>query len=174
MPESEQDGEEDGDGLRRQARLRETLLFKAYHRLVDSWPVADRQQCQLNRQLLRIVSESYFKDIQRKKDFHGIALVDEHKRAGYMIKWIMRFRPIQLTSEKCSVKALLANEHFAMTVAFTFLRISPAMIPPTLYKNLIYSLRFRLIDANAWALNCFLMQQAYGKPRDTSEGSPAP
>ena len=29
MPNTEQDGEEDSDGLRRQARLRETLLLQA-------------------------------------------------------------------------------------------------------------------------------------------------
>ena len=156
---------EPGADLRTRARYRETLLLKAFYLLTDSWEQADRDQCLFNRQLLRIVSESYFKDLDRKKDFHEISYADEHKRAGYMIKWIMRFRPVQLAKEECGVRALLANEHFALTVALRFLRLPPSVVPPNLYKNLIYSLRYRNHDANAWALTYFLLQEAYSLPK---------
>lgn len=158
MSDSDKDAEAD---LRRRARLRETMLVKAFHLITDSWPEAERGQCALNQQLLRIVSESYFKDLERKKKFHDIKYADEHKRAGYMMKWIMRFRPIQLVREDCCVRALLANEHFALTVALRFIRLSPSKLTADLYKNLIYSLRYRHIDANAWALSCFLLQKAH-------------
>ena len=112
--------------------------------------------------------------MERKKDFHEITYADKHKRAGYMIKWIMRFRPIQMESEQCCVRALLINEHFALTVALKFLRLSPDAIPPAFYYNLVYSLRYRHIDANAWAMTCFLMQQAYGNPRASTEADSTP
>jgi len=60
---------------------------------------------------VRVVSESYFKDMDRKKKFHRIAFADSHKCAAYMAKWIMRFRPVQLTVENAEAKALLANEY---------------------------------------------------------------
>ena len=151
------------EALRLRAHFRETMLVKAYHLLTESWPDEEREQCVLNQQLLRIVSESYFKDLERKKDFHGIQYADAHKRAGYMLKWIMRFRPIQLAQEKCGVRVLLANEHFALAVALSFIRLAPGRLSPSLYKNLVYSLRYRHLDANAWALSCFLMQEAYQK-----------
>jgi hypothetical protein len=145
------------------ARCREMLLIKSFYLLTDSWSQPERDQCMLNRQLLRMVSESYFKDLERKKEFHDITYADAHKRAGYMAKWIMRFRPVQLTSENAGVRALLVNEHFSLTVAFKFLQLPPSSLPPALYKNLVYSLRFRLVDANAWALSFFLMEAAYGR-----------
>jgi len=48
------------------------------------------------------------------------------------------------------------------------------VVPPSFYYNLVYSLRYRAIDANAWALSCFLIQQAYGSPRETTEGHRTP
>ena len=147
--------------LRVRARCRETMLVKAFHLFTDSWKEEERGHCALNQQLLRIASESYFKDLERKKHFHGIQYADAHKRAGYMMKWIMRFRPIQLVREDCCVRALLANEHFALTVALRFIRLSPSKLSADLYKNLIYALRYRHIDANAWALSCFLLQKAH-------------
>lgn len=113
-----------------------------------------------------MVSESYFKDLDRKKAFHDITYADEHKRFGYMLKWIMRFRPIQLTTENAGIKAILANEHFALTVGLRFLGIFPSALPPELYKCLIYSLRYRQIDANSWALSAYLLQEAYGTKND--------
>lgn len=164
-------GEKDGEeaSLKVRARCRESMLSKAFYLLVDRWKPEERKQIALNCQLLRIVSESYFKDLERKKTFHGIRYADEHKRAGYMVKWIMRFRPIQLTGENCCTKALLINEHFALTVGLKFLRLSPDLIPPGFYYNLVYSLRYRAIDANAWALSCYLMQQAFDKSSPPSE-----
>ena len=139
------------------------MLVKAFHLFTDSWPKKDREQLTLNQQLVRIVSESYFKDLERKKHFHGIRYADQHKRAGYMLKWIIRFRPIQLHKEDSGISALLANEQFALTVALHFIGLSPEKLSKSLYKNLIYSLRYRHIDANAWALSFFLMQEAYTK-----------
>ena len=149
------------DSLRLRARCREMMLLKAFHLFTDSWPTEDQNQIALNQQVLRMVSESYFKDLERKKNFHGIQYADEHKRAGYMLKWIMRFRPIQLVSENCGVSSLLANEHFALTVALRIVRVAPTKLNRDLYKNLIYALRYRHIDANAWALSFFLLQKCH-------------
>jgi len=149
--------------LHNRARCRERLLLDSFHLIREGWSSGDQDQCSLNPQLLRMVSESYFKDLEKKKHFHDIGYADAHKRAGYMCKWIMRFRPAQLISESAGMKPLLANEHFALTVALRFLELSPANIPPELYRCLIYALRYRHIDGNAWALSFFLLQEAYKK-----------
>jgi hypothetical protein len=158
-------GSDSGESdFKARARLRERLLIKTFSLLTKPWSQAERDRCVLNRQLVRIVSESYFKDLDRKKKFHGIQYADSHKRAGYMVKWIMRFRPVQMMTEGAKPRVLLVNEHFALTVAFKFLNIPPASVPPPLYKNLVYALRFRALDANAWALSFFLLQSIYGLP----------
>lgn len=147
---------------RDKARCREVLLFKAYHALVEKWNQADREACFFNQQILRTVSESYFKDIERKKAFHGIEYADAHKRAAYMVKWIMKFRPVQLVVENASPLGLLANEHYALYFAIRFLKIRPSAIPPHFYYHLIYSLHYRYYDANSWAMKFYLMEQLYG------------
>jgi hypothetical protein len=149
--------------LKLRARLREGTLQKAYRSLVKNWSPEEQAQCTLNGQLVRMVSESYFADLERKKDFHDITYADAHKRAGYMAKWIMRYRPIQLLGEDCNVKALLANEHFALGLALKFLKVSPSALPPKLWEHMVYSMRYRPVDGNAWAMSFYLLQQAYGK-----------
>lgn len=150
--------------IKARARVREAVISKTFDRLVRPWPQEDREQCTLNRQLLRVVSESYFKDLERKKQFHGITTADFHKCAGYMAKWIMRFRPVQLTSEAAGTRALLANEYLALAMAFKFLKIDVTKLPPELYKTMVYALRFRHIDGNAWAMTFYLLEQKYSPP----------
>jgi hypothetical protein len=167
FPPSEGDPEAgDADDLKIRARLREALILKTYRKLVDEWPVPLRAQCTLNRQLVRIVSESYFKDMDRKKAFHGITYADVHKCAAYMAKWIMRFRPIQLTVEDARAKPLLANEYLALAMAFVFLKVNVRSLPTELFRTMVYSMRYRLIDGNAWAMSFYLLQQQYGPPQE--------
>ncbi|GEM_PF-2935673 len=148
------------ENFRTRAQYRKKLLTKVYHLMVDDWPEEDRGSVQLNSQLVTAVSESYFKDLDRKKEFHGIKYADAHKRAGYMAKWIMRYRPVQITSDQCSVRALLANEHFAILMALKFIKVSPGKVSVHLYKNLLYTMRYRHLDGNALALAFYLLERA--------------
>lgn len=151
---------EPGAALRERTRNREILVSKAYAVMVSAWSKEDRDQCQLNPVLVTMVCQSYFLDLERKKEFHDIDRADAHKRSGYLAKWIMRFRPIQPTSAEPSLKALLANEYFCIFMAVKLLKVPS--IPPNLLKHLLYALRYREVDGNAWSLSFFLLQQAYG------------
>lgn len=148
------------------ARLdkRVDILATAHDALVKTWTQEERDQCYLNRLALKWVVDSYFVDLDRKKEFHEINFADAHKRAGYTVKWIIKYRPIQPTQEKCSIKAILANELFAFSVALKLLNISPDRIPENLCRHVLYALRFRPVEGNAWALAFFLMQEAYKDP----------
>ena len=82
-----------------------------------------------------------------------------------MAKWIMRFRPVQLTVENAEAKALLANEYLALAMAFAFLKVSVKDLPTELFKTMVYALRYRHIDGNAWAMSFYLLQQKFGPPQ---------
>jgi len=153
---------EPGYALEQKRIRRANILQKAYSSLVNTWSKEDREQCHLNPLILKMVVESYFSDLDRKKEFHHIEFADSHKRAGYTVKWLMKFRPVVPIQEKLSIKAILANEHFAAFVAFRFLDVPSSAIPEGVFKHILYALRYRPIDANAWALSFFLLQEAYG------------
>ena len=72
----------------------------------------------------------------------------------------MRYRPIQLTTEDAGMRALLANEHFAIIMALKFVKVSPSMLSINLYINLLYTMRFRHLDGNALSLSFYLIERA--------------
>jgi len=154
--------------VRLRARIRAKVIEKNFRLFTKDWPLELQEQCTLNRQLVVVLSESYFKDLDRKKEFHGIDKADVHKCAGYMAKWIMRFRPVQLQTEQAGAKVLLANEFLALTMAFMFLKIDAKRVPSELFKTMLYALRYRHNDGNAWAMSFYLLQQAFANPRGTN------
>ena len=154
---------EDLTWIKEQARLREETLAAAFEKFSAQWPLSDKADCHLNRGLLLMACESYFRDIWRRKDFHGIHVADSHKRAGYSVKWLMRFRPIQFRSNYISDRIALANEMFSLWVACEHLAVDISQIPGGVVEHAIYHLRFRPFDSDAWALSFFLLQSCSEK-----------
>jgi len=150
--------------LRQREILRETLIYKTFHAMVENWSDEDRDGCEINRQILHELCNSYFLDIDRKKLFHGIEYADAHKRAAYTVKWIMRFRPVQTKGRPVSIDVLLANEQLAMLVAFKKLNIPIEKVEECIIEHLLYMLRFRHIDTNALAMSFYLLQKITGAP----------
>lgn len=106
--------------------------------------------------------ESYYLDLERLKSAHNITLEDEHKQAAFMIKWLVKLRPVQYPAIRVDVgkKRALANEILALHVAFTFLRVKPGLVPAPLYDNLLYFLHYRYADdERGLALMMYMLQQ---------------
>jgi hypothetical protein len=150
---------EDLAWIQRESRLREETLAGAFREFSSAWSQPDKADCFLNRALLLAACESYFRDIYRRKDFHDIRVADDHKRAGYIVKWLVKFRPIQYRADYISKKVSLANEFFALWVASEHLSVNVVEIPAGVVEHMIYHFRFRAFDADTWALSFFLLQK---------------
>jgi len=148
--------------LRQRELLREHVILRTYHAMVDDWTEEERACCVMNMQLLHEVSVSYFQDVDRKKAFHGMELMDGHKRAGYTVKWLMRFRPVQMQKDPALQPALLVNEQLALLVAYKKLNVQIDKVPDSVNEHFLYMFRFRHLDANALAMSFCLLQTAYG------------
>ena len=149
--------EEQDDALKR--RLRVNGIAKTFYKMADGWADAERAACNLNEDILRMVVNSYFIDMDRKKRFHGIKWADAHKRAGYMVKWIMRFRPVQIIGD-ATKRVFLANEALSIAHALKMLEISPLRLSRSVKEHLLYMLRYRTIDPNGLAMSFCLLQEA--------------
>jgi hypothetical protein len=101
----------------------------------------------INPSILYAVTTSYFLDLERAKDFHETSLANEYRQAAFTVKWLMKFRPINDTN--ADGRFLLANEKFALAVAFSQFGVSIPAVGDTLYAHLMYTIRFRVIDEGA-------------------------
>ena len=151
---------QDEEILRQREILRENIVFKTYHFMVDDWSQVEKDACEINRSILHEVCNSYFFDLDRKKEFHGIDLADAHKRAGYMAKWIMRLRPVQFKSDALTKRALLVNEQLALLVALRMLDVRLDKVSDSVVEHFLFMFRFRHLDGNALAMSFCLLQQA--------------
>ena len=80
----------------------------------------------LNSILLKDALVSYFKDIHRYKNYSGSLWANKQKQAAYTIKWLVRFRPIQINKEakieEREIREILdINLEFALFCGFSFL-----------------------------------------------------
>ncbi len=112
------------------------------------------EKIQLNRLQLAHAVESYFLDIQRVKDFHGMERADHFKVAGYTLKWLSKIRPIQILDEPppnapndLQRRVLLINADFALINALVFAGVDRKQIPDEgIYLDWLYTAEFRYID----------------------------
>ena len=68
---------------------------------------------QCNERILYHVLLDYFADIHRLKEFHDIQHTKTDKVMAYLIYWILRRKPIQLTQYSKDDKDIFVNERFA-------------------------------------------------------------
>ncbi len=67
----------------------------------------------------------YFVDIDRLKEFTGIELVNETKIYAYMAYWILRRKPLQITSVDEAEDLVFVNEEFVADFLLSFLYKEP-------------------------------------------------
>lgn len=106
---------------------------------------SSRSQIYLNKELLHCAIKAYFDDIERYKLYAGSEYADSHKQAAYTIKWINKFRPIQIKENAVVDTAILTiNATFALTVGFIFLdRSVVERMTDKFFRHLVYILTYR-------------------------------
>lgn len=124
----------------------------------------------LNKRLLVNAVQSYFLDISRVKQFHGMHTADRFKIAGYTLKWLSKIKPIQhpdvdSSSPNSDKRLILLNEDFALANAFVICGINYKNVPVKFVLDVLYTLHYRAVDAGILA---HLMEMAsrtwQGKP----------
>lgn len=121
-----------------------------------------REQIYLNKELLHCAVKAYFDDIERYKAYAGSEYADCHKQAAYTIKWINRFKPIQIKENAEMDSTLLTiNATFALAVGFGFLDKSVAeKIGEHFFRHLVYTLTYRSITGKNLATIMYTLECA--------------
>jgi len=138
--------------------LREELLKQIFDKFILQKTETVRKAVYLNMGLLRFVVKSYFDDIYRYKDYSGTKLANQHKQAAYTIKWIVKFKPIQIKeeydNEDLDNVIMDINLIFALVCGFSFLSEKSITLiakekerkekkSQSFYDKLLYTLRYR-------------------------------
>ena len=133
----------------------------AYAEYLGTW-----KNVQLNEQLLFEAIASTYCDIYRLQVFRGIKHEDIHKRSAFLMKWINKFRPVQIVTGTITNMStdILANEIFATCVALTILNIDPHDFftndkLTTYSKNIVYLLRYHSHESEQLASELYLFTQ---------------
>jgi hypothetical protein len=138
----------------------DTLCVLYHHNLKDFTGI------HLNLKILRHAVESYFLDLERMKNFHGINFADRHKRAAFTMIWLVRTHPIQLHTDANMTEALLViNELFAVHAGLAHLELSPADISAAYLRNMLYILHFRHVSGELLASLFYLLECACAKSK---------
>ena len=144
--------------------LREDLLMHQFYNFINQQNEIVQKAVYLNKGLLHFVVRSYFDDIYRYKDYSGTKLANHHKQAAYTIKWIVRFKPIQIREEFENGESLNniiidINLIFALVCGFSYLdakcidliikekkeidKNGSGNVGQSFYDKLLYTLRYR-------------------------------
>ena len=110
----------------------------------------------INEDILHQTIMDYFADIYRLKTFHNIDRVNITKIIAYEVFWLLRRKPIQLTSsQENNTKLTFVNEGF-LTVFIAHESLMPYATSPmskeqekdflNYLKHINYSLKYRCID----------------------------
>ena len=94
-------------------------------------------------------------DVERMQNYHGIKHKDDIKRAAFMVKWILRTRPVFSNNHNghgYSDKLVLANEMFAVFAALSVLEWPVLILSEVIWKNCYYTLHYRNFEEGLFML----------------------
>ncbi len=105
------------------------------------------------------IAQSQVYDLNRYAHFHELDIPDRARRAAYLVKWIMRFRPIRVDADITSLPeekgkfALLVNEQFALYVASGILQIDlEQRFSAKMLNMVLYTMRYPSASEDSFLL----------------------
>lgn len=116
--------------------------------------------------LLQTTVNSYFDSIYRYKLYSKTDYADRHKCAAYMMKWIAKYRPIQIRGRSSVIEDIpkgvsWVNSYYAVYVALTHLFATNSTTndpndilkkcDQNLYNDLVYQAQYRNISGRSMA-----------------------
>ncbi|GAB6010600.1 hypothetical protein [Viscerimonas tarda] len=162
-----------GEERQKKESDRYDTFIEAYKEFISSplIPVSDEIKAAvcLNRSLLLGVVHSYFDDIERFKEYTGAVCADQHKQAAYTIKWIVKFKPIQIKIDDDSVDIyktmsdglIQINSFFAIYVGFTLFLDKRlfSLMSKDFFTHIVYDTLFRQVSGKQLSTVLFLMEK---------------
>jgi hypothetical protein len=110
----------ENDLVNKKVRLKKSTLKAQFDLFAKKKELEDKVY--LNMDLLHAVVKSYYDDIHRYKHFAYSERANSLKQAAYTIKWIAKFRPIQIKEGTyVSLQVFDVNLIFALTCGFSLL-----------------------------------------------------
>lgn len=134
------------------------VLVKAFERMktIITGDLSNHD-LRINLAVLSNLVYSYFYDVRRAKEFHGMQRINKPKKAAFLMKWLVIEKPISFDEDGFrdhDTLALLScvNEVFAFRVALGYANIPLSRVPIDLQEDVIYSLIYRGADETALSL----------------------
>lgn len=146
-----------------QIEQRTETLKRLYDLFINQYETDVQDAVYLNHVLLYSAVHSYYDDIYRFKDYSCSKWADNHKQAGYIVKWITKFRPVQIKSNDVIVTDLVLtiNAAFALFVGCSFLDLKILKEMTTkYYSHLIYCLLYRNLSGKQLASLFYVLEAA--------------
>lgn len=137
--------------------------------------LARLEGCYLNEQILFNAVGSAFCDIYRLRLFRGIEQEDSHKRAAFLVKWLVKFLPIQLKPGVPPTKILLyVNEILAISTSIVVLGFSQQNVFTDAkwlkyVNNMMYLLKFHSCSGERMASEMFLLDALLRSNYDSNQ-----
>ena len=143
----------------------ETLLTLYKKQFVEGLNEERAKFLYLSKELLHCAVNAYFDDICKYKAYAGSEYADRHKQAAFTMKWLSRFKPIQIKEgAKIDTAYLTINESFAIFAGLMFIDLSISQnLTKTFYKHLVYTLTYRNLEGRGLATLLYLMEIASKK-----------
>lgn len=140
----------------------EMLLELFHHKFLPGLMEEYHNKIFLCSELLHCAVKAYFDDIERYKAYAGSEYADRHKQAAYTMKWISRFKPIQLKEgTKADTFLITINQKFAIYAGFVFLDPSVATgISKEFFQHLVYTLTYRPLTGKMLATLIYAIECA--------------
>ncbi len=143
------------------------MLSELYGVFLEGLGETLRDTIYLNKELLHCAVAAYFDDIEKYKAYAGSRYANKHKQAAFTIKWVSRFKPIQIKeSATMNHQLITINASFALFCGFSFLTPEIAdCLTQDFYDKLIYNLTYRNILGKEWSMIIELMEKVAGSDK---------
>ena len=166
--------------IEKKVKLRmDAIVDNLYPLFLEKQAKHTQKSVYLNPVLLNSALTSYFYDVYKFKNFSGSEWANRNKHAAYIIKWIVRFRPIQISENTEHVTSEIAdiNLKFALMCGFSFLgkemtslimenkRKSNNKEGLSFYDELMYNLRYRHLSGKKLILTFEAIELAFKKDK---------
>lgn len=144
-------------------KMRFEMLLELFHRKFQQSLADDyKDKIFISKELLHCAVKAYNDDIERYIAYAGSEYPSCYKEAAYTMKWINRFRPIQIKEHVEADSVLVTiNQSFAIYASFAFLDPSVAAgISRKFFDHLVYTLTYRPMTGKMLATLLYAVNRA--------------
>lgn len=166
------------DEFDRRIAIRAAYFAELFYAYAERLVKAGLSSVTISKPLLLNCVESYFVDIQRVKDWHGMERADRFKIAAYTFKWLTKVKPIQIGDVSSAAplvkkRAMLVNSDFASINALFIAGVNKVSMDEEFTRRLLYTGYYRSVEEGTLAMLLESWARLYPRmPKASGAGSP--